>query len=99
MHRRPESLRLREPSVSWGIHSRAREAFEALLARRQLGHRRRPDAEKLRAAEATGRGMAGAAVVDCISKAADLPGFHRGRTGISQAPGAACARAVLSARA
>jgi hypothetical protein len=33
--------------------------------------------------------MAGDAVVDGISKAADLPGVHRGRTGVSEAPGAA----------
>ena len=79
MHRRPESLRLREPCVSRGIHSRSREAFEALLTRRQPGHRRRSDAEELRAAEATSRGMAGAAVVNGFGKAADLPGVHRGR--------------------
>src|ERR1035441_2960177 len=99
MHRWATHLRLREPRVSRGIHSRAREAFQALLTRRQPGHRRRSDAEKLRAAEAASRGMAGDAVVDGISKAADLPGVHRGRTGVSEAPGAACARAVLSARA
>ena len=78
MHRRTESLRVREPCVSRGIHSRAREAFEALLSRRQPGHRRRSDAEELRAAEATGRGMAGDAVVNGFGKAADLPGIHRG---------------------
>jgi hypothetical protein len=81
VHRRPESLRLREPRVSRGIYSRAREAFEALLARRQPGHRRRSDAEELWSAEATGRRMAGAAVVNGFGKAADLPGVHRGRTG------------------
>src|ERR1017187_8464508 len=99
MHRWPESLRLREPRVSRGIHSRAREAFQALLTRRQPGHRCRSDAEELRAAEATGRGMAGAAVVNGFRQAADLPGVHRGRTGISEAPGATCTRALLSARA
>ena len=34
-----------------------------------------------------------------VGKAADLPGVHRGRIGVSEAPGAASARAVLSARA
>ena len=92
-------LRLREPCVSRGIYSRSREAFEALLTRRQPGHRRRSDAEELRAAEATGRGMAGAAVVNGFGKAADLPGVHRGGIGVSEAPGAAGARSVLSARA
>src|SRR5271166_7039511 len=99
MHRWPQSLRLREPRVSRGIYSRSREAFEALLAGRQPGHRSRSDAEELRAAEATGRRMAGAAVVHGFGKAADLPGVHRGRIGVSEAPGAACARVVLSARA
>ena len=60
LHRWPESLRLREPCVSRGIHSRAREAFEALLTGRQPGHRCRSDAEELRAAEAASRRMAGA---------------------------------------
>src|SRR5664280_229139 len=97
MHRWATHLRLREPRVSRGIHSRAREAFQALLTRRQPGHRRRSDAEELRAAEAASRRMAGAAVVNGFGKAADLPGVHRGRIGVSEALGAACARTVLSA--
>src|ERR1035441_10350062 len=99
MHRWPESIRLREPRVSRGIYSRAREAFQALLAGRQPGHRGRSDAEKLWAAEAASRGMAGAAAVNGFGKAADLPGVHRGRNGISEAPGPAGPRSLLSARA
>src|SRR5271157_1327416 len=95
LHRRTESLRLREPCVPRGIYARSREAFQALFARRQPGHRGRPDAAKLWSFEATGRGMAGAAAVNGCCEAADLPGVHRGRDGISEAPGAACARVVL----
>ncbi|HEY4901046.1 MAG TPA: hypothetical protein VIH91_09545, partial [Terriglobales bacterium] len=45
------------------IHARSREALEALLPRRQPGHRRRSDAEEFRASKAAGRGIAGAAAV------------------------------------
>src|SRR5271157_1431164 len=99
MHRWTTHLRMRKSCISRGIHSRTREAFEALLTRRQPGHRRRSDAEELRTAEAAGRGMAGAAAVSGFGEAADLPGVHRGRIGVSQTPGAARARVVLSARA
>ena len=54
---------------------------------------------ELRAAEATSRGMAGPAAVSGFGEAADLPGIHRGRIGISEAFGAASTRSVLSARA
>src|ERR1019366_4475727 len=94
-----EGLRVREPRVSRGIYSRSREAFEALLTRRQPGHRCRSDAEELRAAEAASRRMAGAPAVNGFGKAADLPGVHRGRNGISEAPGPAGPRSLLSARA
>src|SRR5664279_1537441 len=73
------------------VYSRAREAFEALLTRRQPGHWCRSDAEELRAAEAASRRMAGAAVVNGFGKAADLPGVHRGGVWVSQAPRAASA--------
>jgi len=87
MLRITESLRLREPRVSRGIHSRSREAFQALLPRRQPGHRRRSDAEKLWASEATGRGMAGDATVSGFGETADLPGVHRGGVWVSEASG------------
>ena len=74
-----QGFRVREPCVPRGIHTCLGEAFEALLSRRQFGHRRRSDAEELRTAEAAGRGMAGDATVSGFGKATDLPGVHRGR--------------------
>src|SRR5271166_5876545 len=89
MHRWLEGLCVREPRVSRGIYPRLGEAFQALLTRRQPGHRCRSDAAELRAAEAASRRMAGAAVVNGFGQAADLPGVHRGGVWVSQAPRAA----------
>ena len=94
-----EDLRLRESGVSRGIHFRARETFQALLAGGQPRRRRRPDAAELRASEAAGRGVASHAVIHGRSQAADLPGVHRGGVWVSQAPGETSARPVLSAGA
>ena len=50
---------------------------------RTVEHLSRYFHRSLGASEAAGRRMAGAAVVDGFGKAADLPGVHRGRIGVS----------------
>src|SRR5271167_1685724 len=59
------------------LRTPARETLEKLFPRRQLGHRRRSDAEELQASETTGRQIAGVAAVNGCCKAADLSGVHR----------------------
>ena len=43
MHRRPAGVCVREPVVSPGIYTGFGEAFQALLAGGQRGHRGRPN--------------------------------------------------------